>query len=560
MACEMKNPAGGGGARGSTPAGSAAAYRHCTPNPALCQAPVEAIYGLARLLAGASDVDLDALRQHFPDFPGGDGRPDPNAVKEWLNKYPDLAREVLAADPSTPPPALPTTQLSGVPELPDEARLPASAERDASTIGNWLNEYLRYAAQKSPSTPMLFHEAAGLFAGGLAIARRLRVPMAHEDIWPNLYILLVAPTTLYAKSICVRILTDLVDNAVPHLRLACEFTPEALLSDLAGKEPVGLQNNSEDTRNLWLAGRNFAAQRGIILDEASSLFAGFRRDYMTGTSELLLRLYNHPWPYARNTRGAGFVVVRGAALSFLGATTPASLLRADVDALWHTGMFARFALLTPDGDPVYSQTDTRPNPPTRLVETLKRLACELLPVPTYPDLPPVRDVVIDTDAHAAWQRYDKAVRFDLLVSDDAPDGRLWGCYGRMPTQALKIALILAALDWAEGILDTPRITLAHWARGQMIAEKWRASAHRLLAALSAVNPEVELGQRVERLIRRSGSAGLTQREIQRMSGLRRDEIQRALDDLMHDGLITTIERRGRRGPSTVAYCWVGNLS
>ncbi len=101
---QKKNPAGAGGVGGNAPAGGAGTHRHCTPNPAPRQAPVEAVHGLARLLAGASDVDLDALRQYFPDFPGGDRRPDLNAVREWLNERPDLAREVLATNPDSPPP------------------------------------------------------------------------------------------------------------------------------------------------------------------------------------------------------------------------------------------------------------------------------------------------------------------------------------------------------------------------------------------------------------------------------------------------------------------------
>ncbi|MBK8035353.1 MAG: hypothetical protein IPK17_38775 [Chloroflexi bacterium] len=51
--------------------------------------------------------------------------------------------------------------------------------------------------------------------------------------------------------------------------------------------------------------------------------------------------------------------------------------------------------------------------------------------------------------------------------------------------ALKLALILAIMDWTdEGMPNTPRITTVHWARGQMLAEEYRASVHRLLDELS----------------------------------------------------------------------------
>lgn len=516
----------------------------------LHQAEGQIVYQLARLLAGATDVDINALRLAFPDIPL-----ELADVREWLKKRPDLAREVLATDPATPPPEEPETP--DIPELPSEARLPASLEDEAREAGQWLKDYLHYAAQKSPSTPMLFHESAALFAGALAIARRLHLALSHGNVWPNLYILWVAPTTLYAKSVGMRILSDLIDEAIPHMRLACEFTPEALLSDLAGNEPVGLQNRPEAVRQLWQDARNFAAQRGILLDEASSLFSSFKRDYLIGLPELLLRLYDAPEQYVRNTRGTGLLVVRAAALSFIGATTPISLASAHVEAAWETGMFARFALLTPDSPPVYALTDTRPDPPDTLVETLRQLHFEKLPVPKYPDPPQSRSVAIDPEAYEAWKRYDKALRHDLLVSGNPPDPRLWGCYGRMPTQALKIALILTALDWGKGLLPKLRITLPYWARGQMIAEKWRASAHRFLNMLSAVPPGRDLSQKVQILLQGAGATGLTRREIQRKTRLPREVVAQILNDLLEAGLVAIVERKGSRGPSAILYRWVG---
>jgi len=501
-----------------------------------------AAWHLARLLAGAADADAALIRETWPTVPLNGGRPDLALVTAWLGTIPDLARAVKGIDPYRLPEVTPATSnvLPGdIPELPAEARLTPSLADDARAVGAWLNDYVDYATRKSPRTPALFHEAAGLFAGGLAIARRLRLPLAHDDVFPNLYILWIAATTLWAKSTALRILTDLTDEAIPHLLLSSEFTPEALLGELAGDEPTGLTNRDEATRNLWTAGRNFAGQRGVVLDEASALFAGFRRDYMAGTAELLLRLYDAPAHYRRNTRGGGYLVIRNAALSFLGATTPASLKRADTAAAWHDGLFPRFVLLTPDCHPVYALGDTRPEPPQAMVGTLKRLTGELLDVPTFPDPPHVRDVVIDCEAHQAWGKYDKALTHDLLTADDAPDGRLWGTYGRLPAQALKVAVILAALDWAGGQLPEPRITLAHWGRGQMIAEQWRASAHRLLAHLADDAGDGEEENRLVRILKRAGKP-LTAREVGQYLHKRRDLVEVMLSDLVKDGLAECI--------------------
>mgnify|MGYP001492429634 CR=1 FL=1 len=65
------------------------------------------------------------------------------------------------------------------------------------------------------------------------------------------------------------------------------------------------------------------------------------------------------------------------------------------------------------------------------------------------------------------------------------DDRLRGNYRRFSTMALKLTLILAIMDWAdEGMHNTPRLTTAHWVRGQMLAEEYRTSVHRLFDELS----------------------------------------------------------------------------
>jgi hypothetical protein len=457
-------------------------------------------------------------------------------------------------------PTTPEVVGTDVPELPPSAQLAPDLLRAGQEAGRWLNDYLAHAANVSERTPRLFHEAIGLWVGSLAIARRLRLRLRHGDIYPNLYILGVASTTLYAKSTALDIASRLIHESFPHLLFANDFTPEAMLADLAGREPANLNaaDLTERDRDLWLRGRHFAAQRGLIAEEASALLAGLRRDYMTGMAELLLRLYDCPDLYRRNTRGAGFIVVRKAYLSIIGMTTPARLQGAEVKTAWHDGLFARFALLTPESTPERPAEDhERPRPayPPHLVETLTRLAHDLLPVPTYPAPVEARDIEMASDARAAWWRYYLAVTFDLLTGEHPPDGRLWGGYGRLPAQALKVALILAGLDWASSRLAMPQVTLAHYARAQAIVESWRASAHRLLNTLTGdqVAAEHSREDRVLQRIRAAGPAGIPARDVYRSLKLRRADFDLLVTGLTRDGLVEEIEIQSPRGPSALGY-------
>jgi hypothetical protein len=466
---------------------------------------------------------------------------------------------ILQGQPTTAPVWSQAT-AADVPELPQAARLTPAQERAGQESGQPVNDYIAYASSMSERTPRLFHEANGLWLWAVGIAGRARLQLRHGNVYPNLYVLGVADTTLYAKSTSLDIVIQLITECFPHLLLANDFTPEAMLADLAGREPANLNSAdlTERDRALWKAGRNFAAQRGLVVEEASAFLAGLRRDYMTGMAEILLRFYDCPPLYRRNTRGSGFVVVRQAQLSIIGMTTPARLQGAEVRTAWHDGLFARFALLTPEAPPARPGDDyERPRPPypPRLVETLTHLAQTLLPVPTFPAPVEVRTVEMTDEAKAAWWQCCVAVTYDLLVSQNPPPQQLWGTYGRLATQALKVALIVAIADWAGGVQSAPQVTLAHYARGQMVAESWRASAHRLLNTLTGGQVAAEHSQedRLMQRIRAAGSAGVAARDVYRSLKLRRADLDLLVAGLIRDGLVAEIEIPSPRGPSALGY-------
>jgi len=543
----------------------------------------EGAFLVARLLAGApaGEVDLSDVPEPWTSLAqaiaGASAGQRLSALGAALSGLPasqaaDIRAQVGRAGrailqgtaPSAP---LPTTGGADVLDLPQEARIPLAIQQAGQEVGKWLSDYVAFAADVSERTPHLFHEAIGLWIGGLAIARRLRLRLRHGDVYPNLYVLGVADTTLYAKSTGLEVGSRLIHDCFPHLLFANDFTPEAMLSDLGGREPANLHaaDLTERDRELWLAGRAFSAERGVILEEMSALLAGLRRDYMTGMAELLLRLYDCPDLYRRNTRGAGFVVVRNAYLSLLGMTTPARLRGAEIHTAWHDGLFARFALLTPEAPPARPGDDferSRPPYPPHLVENLTRLANARLAVQKYPDPVQARDVEVADDAKAAWWKYSVALTHTLLTGDNPPPQQLWGNYARLPAQALKIALILAALDWGCGNQQEPRLTLPHYARAQGIAERWRASAHRLLDMLSNRDVAAEYGKedRILRVIQAAGSGGITARTVYRTLGLRRVEFELAVAGLVRDGLIRETEIKPPRGPSACGYVAAKNLS
>ena len=197
--------------------------------------------------------------------------------------------------------------------------------------------------------------------GSVAIARRVRLRLRHDDLFPNLLVLWICDTTIYAKTTGLNIAKRFARSVFPHLLAVSEFSPEALLDDFAGRQPLGLQDLPEEDRSLWTERRNFAAQRGIVLDEAASLFSSFKRDYNAGLPYYLLRLSDCDPEVEKLTRGAGKVVAHDTYLSFLGSTTAAALMRTDLDFLWGSGLWPRFALLTPSERTLLYHSPAKPS-------------------------------------------------------------------------------------------------------------------------------------------------------------------------------------------------------
>lgn len=425
-----------------------------------------------------------------------------------------------------------------VPDLPESARL----EYDpTSGVGSIVDAYLVHALAIAPMTPVQFHESAALWFGSVAIARRLKAALPHGDVYPNLFIAWIAPSTLWHKTTALNISRKIVYRAFPHLLSAADTTIEALLSDWSGKEPENLTHLTEENQATWRASRDHSAQRGIVLDEMSGLLAGAGRDYNAGMIETLLRFFDCDERYTRSTRGQGLIFVRNAYMSFLGASTPVAMYpHMANERLWSNGFWPRFALLAPDVDhPEYEQSRETQDPQD-IVEVLKALYAKL-PKATYPDVPEAMSVVIESEAMGAWQRYSKAVGYDLITQ--ALDNRLWAVYGRLPDQLIKVAIILASFDWAMEKRKTavPTITLGHISRAMNVVEGWRRSAHRTIEQVTMSDANRFL-QRILRHVVSTGERGITLRELYKgMRDRQPFEIANALDQLVQAEEIEVID-------------------
>jgi hypothetical protein len=480
---------------------------------------------------------------------------------------PQTLSDIIRIDVNAGPPEQAKAQTSGesdvfVPPLPKEAQLSDRTLQAGERVSGFITAMVAWLEKLSPMTPRPMLLSGTHFAISLAVARRCCLPI-YKGVYPQFYILWVAPTSRYKKSTGSAPIRRLLEAAIPYMLLPEDMTPEAAQLALAGKRPVNYDNLPLHEKSRIDRGIPHAARRGMYIDEVSSLFGAMKRkDSMQGFEELLLKGADNPDRLSRWTVGEGYYVLRNFNLNLLGLTTPRALGRNLREDDWDTGLFARFLIMTPDCAAVYklpSLTFEDMAPPSALVAGLQTIE-SAMPVPpseiemangSAPVLPSIK-AHMTGEVKAMLEAYSKAVTFSMLLEGaNMPDERLHGGYSRLHEYAIKAALNAAIVDWAlSGAQGVPIITEGHWAHGQQFAELCRASLHRLLSALE-VTEENKNERKLLAILSRSPQ-GMTKRDLTKYTHLPVRTVEILLDMLLESGDVVAVQPEGRR---TILYKW-----
>jgi hypothetical protein len=483
----------------------------------------------------------------------------PPEKREEIERYNEkMLTDALAPANEASDPGFPL--MAYMPELPRAARLSEDEHKNALNAGRWVDDYGKFATLASPMTPALFHLSYGLALLSTAIARRVYVRAGDDMIYPNLYMLLVAPSTLYAKTTGLNVGLKLLDMAgLNHFLLPTGVTPQSLISELTNRAPQNLQEWSRDSREDWQKERLFSAQRGWWMDEAASLLDLFKQKNTADLLGLILKLYGCPPKLSVSTIGRGRETVRHSYLSICGPTTPAAMRSHLKNAeLWGDGLFARFLFVTPDTAPVDAFYCPSLETPPGLAQHLNKLAFTRLEVPKESltgeiQAPPAIQAEIPPEVWRKWQAYKSGV-FTLLVKR-AVSEKLFAIYGRLHTTAIKIAMLLAASDYVEMAEGNPLIIRPeHWARAQIITEGYRASLHRLVedASRPVDDEDQELAEKIVNRIKTSqrNSRRELSQDLHMSAGIQRTRFEMVISQLLNDGVIEEREIKKEHGPST----------
>jgi hypothetical protein len=216
-----------------------------------------------------------------------------------------------------------------------------TSERDvmqfvAGSPDSMLGGYVEYARQITDA-PLAFHVGGGLAMMAGAIGSNIYWRGGgHREQWPNLFLLLLAPSGIFRKSTSVDLPTNLLAAACSGSILDREFSPEQFIRNLA-EQPTSLLKESE----------------------FSSLLERMKSSYMQGMKQRLTDLYDCQDSYDRVIRGANGTgerirIVRPS-LSILAASTLDWLVESLTETDMRSGFMPRFLFIAP--------SEKEPEPP-----------------------------------------------------------------------------------------------------------------------------------------------------------------------------------------------------
>ncbi len=531
-------------------------------------------WAAARLRAGASldSLDLDRLTAPWLEWVGvcrmlngGDRRA---AFDTWAHAHPDgtqLIAEVFDQpiqltefpDDVRPPAAIDPLVIDvTVPDLPAKARLTPALERAAAGAGQFLDLFTGYILEVVNTLPREMAEAAALTVVSMAVARRLCLPTYFDDLYPILWTLWIAPSTVFHKTTALNLVRRLIREVMPHLLLPQESSNDRLLQNMAGIQPSNYDQLSLFDQEQWRLSARFAGQRGIVVDEASSVFGSFDKEYNRGKIETFLTAFDCEEQKVHETNKHGAIYLRHLYMPFLGATTPVSIQFANTTFMWESGFWPRFTLLVPERlFPAKSdRREGRVARPPELEQALRRLLHHL-PEPAHsadphapPEPPQALTVTLEDGVWAHWQEYNEALSYEFQHPERVPDYRLRLIGGRLPVKLLRVALLLAALDWQPEQASAPRITLGHYARAHQITEGWRVNAYRFVELMNRRPDSAHHEQRLVEAIQRLTEAQMpaTTRELVRLTHWERELVETLLRQMEADGAVERERSQSRR--------------
>jgi len=279
---------------------------------------------------------------------------------------------------------------------------------------NWLASLKEYV--EDTESPRHFWLWSGLFIIGAALQRRVWFPFGMEKIYPNLFILVVAPPGWSRKGMPVgfakRILEDIQ-------------LPVGIDSPTKRHLTKKLASLSTTEHFFWDGLQRVQSPLALVSKELSSFLAVDGKSMIEGITDLYDS--HDRWDYGTSGKGEDFV--RNVCVSCLFATTPDWIARNLPEEAIGGGFTSRFILVS--GGEIYKEVSWPAIPDLGIykclkadLETIARITGELSWEP---------------EAFEFYQEWYSTIR---AWANTIGDERLFNNFSRVHIQAIKTAICL----------------------------------------------------------------------------------------------------------------------
>lgn len=181
----------------------------------------------------------------------------------------------------------------------------------------FIDDYISYA-QEITDAPIVFHKYVAYSILAAATGNNIYFEFGDLKIYPNLWVLLMAPSSLYRKSTSIGIGARTLAATGLNLILPNEFTQERLVETLS-VQPQGL----------------------FVFYEFMTLATSLEKDYMVGAKAFLTELFDSPMFYTRHTKSGDFEI-KDPCISILAGTTTEWFLERMKERDLYGGFLTRF--------------------------------------------------------------------------------------------------------------------------------------------------------------------------------------------------------------------------
>jgi hypothetical protein len=352
--------------------------------------------------------------------------------------------------------------------------------------------------------PRVYHIPCGLVVIATAVENRIYLPFGGDRIYPNLWALILGPSSFFRKTTCISKARKTIgkiyqphegDTAAAGPLLPDEFSREALLRRL-----------SERGQGL------------LTYSEFSGALAAFGRDYMSGTRETLSDLYDAPESYTRLV-GEKTFTIKQPCLSILAASQTDWFLEKVKGGDIRGGFLARFSFW-----PAFNKNRflaVPPPPDQQLANALVKQLNDIRKLKGAIEIPPAVQ-----GQYAKWlERHEQSLQGQERAADLSP---FWS---RLSIMTLKIATLLQVSHNQQLCLTADSME-----RAIALTEFLKGSLRQLFAEEFAFSKDMQDRQRVLRAIQKRPD-GVARRDLMRASSLLMRQFDGIIDTLIAEGRV-----------------------